>query len=318
MNRKNVGAAITLIAVGLLLGFLILNFLVNEIVVEILFGVVIGCALTVLSFYALRKIIDFNNLSQGKNGKFHLFAGKKLSQLLGAPEGDLSEEELRQQGENIAYVIRGFLSGLMLFSVFAMCISVAMYYSSLMQVKKLSEQNKLVTTQNNLICAQNNLAETSNQVSLYAIESQRLDISQKSLVENNTVFSKSLKFLKKCKSHIAGGFYASDVFYECIEENVMWMEKPLYTYDLNKSNAYLILDNLGPDVKDLRNYFEKFSEIQKLENYKKFNSIVEPFLGYTAALVKLNEKTIDQIEEVVEKRNTLVIGLRSKENNCSQ
>lgn len=315
---KKAGFAIGLIllAIGGVFTLLVLNVLANHLAVEVLLGVLIGITITLILLYGLRKLFDFSELFEGGTNSSYEIIGSKVLALLGVEQA--SQEEIVKKGKAVVGTIKMFFSSMALFSVFAICVSIALYNTSLLQVQKLEEQNKLVTnqnlivqSQNKLICSQNVLAEQANKLSIFTIESQRIDVMKKGLMANQHTYNQALNELENCLP-----ISNSLEFIGCARNAKHTFEEVNKSYTLNKPDAYL--ENNAPDeifdniVSSKEKVFKKMATASDSEFYLKI-AIEE----YIRELTYLNKNTSDTLKSLSQNRDKLLAELKVEPNSCA-
>ena len=305
--------ALALIAAGMILAYLLFLLLNNEFALTLIFGFLAGVLFVTFIFFSHKKYTDYTKDDSSIGSGFSSAFEAKAFSVLGIEKNEKNSNEVKFYIDKIFATVRFFFSSMTIFSVFALCLSIALYYSSILQLEKISEQNRLV-------CSQNVLANASNKVALFSVESQRLDLSLKLLRENANVFSQSHRVFKVCRNHTKsteGEFmFSTKNFYGCIEENFFQLKEPLLRYQENEPGAYLSSNPPEDEINDLRKLHNKLLSIRHADGYKTFDQLLKPFLDYMDALETLISVTNNQVKSLKEKRLQLLNELNVNRDHC--
>ena len=166
--RKRLSGA-ALFVMGAVSAALILFISNNEKTVSFFLGALFGIGLLIAASYFVRHWLTF----QGSDSKKTTTDSRSLIQTISRIISDKSEgqihagevEGLAKKAINIGAVV---LSSWSMIGIFAIVFSVALYSATLLQVRKVDDQNKLITVQNNL-------AEASRRSSLIFLFGNVLD-----------------------------------------------------------------------------------------------------------------------------------------------
>ncbi|HHF2979044.1 TPA: hypothetical protein ACPJ0Q_004673 [Vibrio diabolicus] len=311
--RLRYAQAIGLIAVGMVISYLLFLLFNNKFALTLVFGFLVGVIFVTFIIFSHKKVADFTNINSGTKGSLSTSFEDKLFKLVGVEKNEVNSKEVKLYLDKISSTIRFFFSSMTIFSAFALCLSIALYYSSILQLDKVSEQNKL-------ICSQNVLAKTSNDVALFSLESQRLDLSLKLLRENSNDFSQTRRVLQVCRNHtrsMKGEFlFSTNDFYRCIEENFYQLEEPLLRYQENEPGAYISSTPPEDEINDLRRLHNKLIEIRYADNYRTFDKLLKPFNDYMVVLEKLISVTNNQVQSLKDKRLQLLNEINVDSSHC--
>ncbi|CAH7377335.1 membrane hypothetical protein [Vibrio chagasii] len=312
MNSRN-AQAIGLIAVGMVISYLLFLLFNNKFALTLVFGFLVGVIFVTFIFFSHKKFTDFTNNNSDTQGSFSTAFESKLFTIFGVEKNEVNSNEVKFYVDKVFSTIRFFFSSMTIFSVFALCLSIALYYSSILQLDKVSEQNKL-------ICSQNVLANASNEVALFSVESQRLDLSLKLLRENSNDFSQTHRVLQACRNHtrsVEGEFlFSTNDFYKCIEENFYQLKEPLLRYQENEPGAYMSSTPPEDEIDSLRRLHNKLIDIRYADNYRTFNELLEPFNDYMVVLEKLISVTNKQVHSLKDKRLQLLNEINVDSSHC--
>lgn len=244
------GAA--LFVMGAVSASLILFISNNEKTVSFFLGALFGIGLLIAGSYLVRHWLTF----QGTNSKKNKTDGSILIQTISRIISEKSEmqitatevERLSKKVINIGAVI---LSSWSMIGIFAIVFSVALYSATLLQVRKVEDQNKLITVQNNL-------AEASRRSSLIFLFGNVMDrISEELKHEDNKERNLSTELVGRIAA-LAQAFKP----YRFIEDGEL-IDKPLspergqivvalYNSELSEQSYFAIFNRTNLSNADLR------------------------------------------------------------------
>lgn len=317
-QQKRKAEALALIAVGMLIAYLLFFALNSEVTLLLILGFLVGLLFAVFLIFALKKYTAYTNENTQSESEIRTAVQSKVFGFLGIESNNENSNEIQSYIDKSVSFIKLLFSSMTIFSIFALCLSIAIYYSSMMQLEKIAEQNKL-------LCAQNALAETSNKVALYSIQTQRIELSLKLLRENLNVISQSKRKLNSCRDYTKStegkNLFATDQFYECMESNFNVLEIPLLRYQENEAGAYMSSEYMSTtshehSFENLQKSYDKLWSIRHDENYKTFDNLLRPFLSYMNELEDLANVTNSQINELTDQRLHMVSELNVSNTYC--